>query len=152
MSKGRKTTKRTISSERKYLQESIRTLALLISPAGTNIKGAYDPQGFRKNVNLFLRDFAHTIPCELGSIYMVDPVNKELKGIATFGYEKDISDITYSLGEQHLGGQDLKGQGITAFVATTGNPEWFDQKRMPKSHMAHAGKIDGRQWTGKRRF
>ncbi len=134
-------------------------LAKLIGPVTESVSHLLNQDDFKKYLTLFLKHFLTTLQCELGSIYLVEPNKKELRGFVTFGYKKYIGDIVYELGDVNKKGRDLfrkkkneKGTGITAYVATTGKELWFDRKKLPSSHPAHAGKIDQRQWVHNRVF
>jgi threonine dehydrogenase-like Zn-dependent dehydrogenase len=140
-------------------EDIIEELIKLIGPVSESGSHVLNQEDFKNNLTIFLKHFLKSLQCELGSIYTVEPNKNELRGFVTFGYTKDISDIKYELGDVNKKGKDLfkrnnneKGKGITAFVATTGEVLWFDRRKLPSSHPAHAGRIDQRQWIHNRVF
>ena len=113
---------------------------------------------FNEGIESVLKDLGKLVHCDVGSIYAVSPGNT-LKGLTRFGYEEEFKNITYQLGKEKDGSdlyrdeeKGIEGGGITAFVATTGQGQWFNSQSEVKDHRAWKGAIDKIQWNGDREF
>jgi len=99
---------------------------------------------FSAAVNNMLLEMCKIVGCEAGSIFLISATNDKLCTLANVGYETNTSGLTYDL--------DKKDRGITAYVASTGKAEWFNNNIEVKAHQAWRGKFDSTQWTKGRAF
>ena len=154
----RKAAQRLRSAARRSveIEDILESLARFTGPISM---GSGEAGTFGSQMTDVLSKIGRLVRCSVGSIWVISPQSGNLQGLATFGYRADISDIEYELGKKTEGSHieathGKERRGITAHVATKtpGESLWFNSAIEVKAHPAWAGKVDKKQWRGRRRF